>query len=217
MLPGPTIIIKCPHCGQHAKRRTLLSGNTFGASLWSDFKQIASMLPDFPQIVLCKKCNKFYWVKDAKEIDRIWYRYRAEYGGKEKQWADIQYIEFPTIEEYQKSLESGAIRKRSEEKYVRVQLWWLFNDNIRGKYSLINLYPNKMNEFNKVNIEKLFHLLDKKSTTELIMKVEILRNLGRFDESWLLLESITDKDYFWIRDKYFNAIKQKNTELFRLR
>ncbi len=217
MLPGPTIIIKCPHCGQHAKRETLLSSNTFGASLWSDCKQIAPMHPEFPKIVLCSQCNQFYWVEDAKEVDSIWYKYRTEFVEKEKKWAAISFIDFPTYQEYQKSLDSDAIRNRTEEIYVRVQLWWLFNDHFRGNNSLINLFPNRYSNFNKVNIEKLFHLLDKKSTTELLMKAEILRNQGRFDDSRILLESITDKDFFWIRDKYLKAIEMKNPELFRLR
>ncbi len=43
------------------------------------------------------------------------------------------------------------------------------------------------------------------------------RNHGRFGESKTLIESIADKDYFWITDKYLKAIEQKNPELFRLR
>lgn len=46
MLPGPTIIIACPLCGQYAKKRTIISGNTFGAKLWSDGKRISPMLPE---------------------------------------------------------------------------------------------------------------------------------------------------------------------------
>jgi hypothetical protein len=36
VLPGPTLIIPCPSCGYPGKKRTLISGNTFGAELWSD-------------------------------------------------------------------------------------------------------------------------------------------------------------------------------------
>lgn len=46
MLPGNPQILTCPYCGQTKNIMSLLSGNTFGAQLWSDNKQIAPMLPE---------------------------------------------------------------------------------------------------------------------------------------------------------------------------
>jgi len=71
MIPGPTIIISCPHCGQYAKKRTLNSFNTFSAQLWSDAGQIAPMKPESPSLVLCKKCDQFYWLKYARKVAEI--------------------------------------------------------------------------------------------------------------------------------------------------
>jgi hypothetical protein len=79
------------------------------------------------------------------------------------------------------------------------------------------MFPNKFNDLNKVNIEKLFDLLDKKNTTELLMQAEIRRNQGRFDESKTLIESITDEDFNWIKVKYLKAIEYTDKEIFRLR
>ena len=44
MLPGPNQIVACPHCEALAQYETLTSGNTFGARVWTDGKQIAPML-----------------------------------------------------------------------------------------------------------------------------------------------------------------------------
>ena len=41
MIPGPDQIVACPKCNGLAKYRTLLSGNTFGARVWTDGKQDA--------------------------------------------------------------------------------------------------------------------------------------------------------------------------------
>lgn len=71
MIPGPTIIISCPFCGQYAKKRTLISGNTFGSQLWSDGKKISPMLPEFPNLAICKTCDQFFWVTEAEEIERL--------------------------------------------------------------------------------------------------------------------------------------------------
>lgn len=48
MIPGPDQIIACPHCSALAKHLTLISGNAFGASVWTDGKQILPMLPRQP-------------------------------------------------------------------------------------------------------------------------------------------------------------------------
>ena len=71
MIPGSTIIISCPHCGQYAKRQTLISFNTFGVQFWSDAKRITPMKPESPSLVLCKACQQFYWIKDAMNVAEI--------------------------------------------------------------------------------------------------------------------------------------------------
>ena len=50
MMPGPAQILTCPYCGEKKKIMSLLSGNTFGAKLWSDNKKISPMLPEISLI-----------------------------------------------------------------------------------------------------------------------------------------------------------------------
>ena len=57
MLPGPNYIYKCPSCGNFIKIGSLISGNTYGAKLYSDGKRVAPMMPEFPDLTKCKKCN----------------------------------------------------------------------------------------------------------------------------------------------------------------
>jgi hypothetical protein len=109
MKPGPTIIIACPYCGQYAKKKTLLSGNNFDAELWSDGKRVAPMLPAYPSLVICKKCNQFYWVKDAKEVESVDYQL-----GNKGKLKNISFIEFPTFRQYFKSLKTIPEEKLSE-------------------------------------------------------------------------------------------------------
>ena len=44
MLPGPTIIKKCLVCSKSIEHHTIGSGNTFGATFWTDGKREAPML-----------------------------------------------------------------------------------------------------------------------------------------------------------------------------
>jgi hypothetical protein len=50
MRPGPDYIFECPKCSTLIKRGSLKSGNGFGAKLFSDGKQVAPRLPEFPKL-----------------------------------------------------------------------------------------------------------------------------------------------------------------------
>ena len=51
MLPGPTTIKRCPGCKGLLAEGTLASGNTLGATFWTDGKREAPMLPEMPWLV----------------------------------------------------------------------------------------------------------------------------------------------------------------------
>ena len=55
--PGPTLVYECTSCKNPFKRRTIASGNTFGARIRSDGRMFAPMLPTTPPIVACPHCN----------------------------------------------------------------------------------------------------------------------------------------------------------------
>jgi hypothetical protein len=204
MIPGPPIIISCPQCGQYAKKRTLISGNTFGAKLWSDGKKIAPMLPDFPNLVVCSKCDQFYWVKDAKKIAEI--KNSAEL--KEK-YSNVEFIEFPTFHQYFKALETIP-----DEKYIRIRIWQSYNDYFRqGNEKDVT---QDMQDLNAKNLLALLKLLGELNQNDLLMKAEILRNLGWFDESKQLPDRIIDVDLMQIKDKFLIEINKQNKQAFRL-
>lgn len=60
MNPGIAKIVSFPYCGGKKKLMTLISGNTFGASMWSDCKMIAPMLPEVSPVQKCPNCGKYY-------------------------------------------------------------------------------------------------------------------------------------------------------------
>ena len=71
MLPGPDQMIACPKCKGVARYMTLMSGNTFGARVWTDGKQVAPMLPNPPAVVKCRHCEECYWLSEAEEIGSV--------------------------------------------------------------------------------------------------------------------------------------------------
>ena len=66
--PGPDYIYECPKCSNLLKKASNASGNTFGSTLYSDGKMIAPMLPEFPNLTKCTKCDTILWLSEMKEI-----------------------------------------------------------------------------------------------------------------------------------------------------
>jgi len=68
MLPGLTIIKKCSACSKLIKQETISSGNTFGATFWTDGKREAPMLPEQPWLVMCPHCHVPLWIDELEEL-----------------------------------------------------------------------------------------------------------------------------------------------------
>ncbi len=100
MIPGPNYVYKCPNCNTFFKRGSLTSGNTFETKIYSDGKRESPMLPEFPQIIKCKKCNFIFWIHKLTEI--------GSYNSHEEpvpEWRNAFKAEFLTIDEYFESLD----------------------------------------------------------------------------------------------------------------
>jgi hypothetical protein len=204
MTTGPNMIIECPHCGHPAKKRTYFSFNTFGGILWSDGKQTAPMKPEFPDFIFCKKCDSFFWLKDAKEI--------CPEEDSKKFYPNIQnfeFIEYPTFMDHYR-----ALKMMNDIKYARSLMMYSFNDLIRK-----NKEPEISAGIQKLHGENLFELteiLAENNENEIIMKAEAYRNLGLFGMSESLLEKITNPKLVQVKEKFLAEIRNGNRKLFIL-
>ncbi|GBD35943.1 hypothetical protein HRbin36_01059 [bacterium HR36] len=211
MLPGPDQVITCPHCGFLAKQRTLISGNTIGAILWSDGKLEAPMLPEFPAVVRCRGCKRFYWVDEARVKGEI------EPFGYQSQHLELQRAEYTqhlTIDEYIEALDTGVGSDMQKERYLRVHFWWAVNDLVRGNANaqIPVRYIQKLRE----NLAKLSVLLDENDPNERIMKAEIARETGDFTRAIQLLEDVP-AEFKWVADSLMELSKKKNSLVTQLR
>ena len=68
MLPGPTIIRRCSQCDQLIEESTIMSGNTFGATYWTDGKREAPMLPNTLWLVQCPHCQALAWLDEQEQV-----------------------------------------------------------------------------------------------------------------------------------------------------
>ncbi len=215
MLPGPDYIYKCPNCGNLLKRGSLMSGNTIGMQIFSDGKSEAPMLPDFPDLTKCTKCNTIFWLSKLKEIGTY------EWGDKENpSWANADNVEFLNVEDYFRAIDEGLAENRQEELFIRQSIWWKYNDRIRIFFKMRKHETPYVNENDEIkwreNCSKLMNLLDPSDLDQKIMIAEIKRNLGNFEDCLDIIKQINDKNLNWLKTTLINECKKGNRWVVRL-
>lgn len=176
MLPGKSIIRRCPSCESSIRQRTLASGNTFGGRLWTDGKMEAPMLPNYPPLVRCPHCSVLLWLPSAEEIGTE-PPFESEMPGiedpidpAEQDWLDV--LEMPVIE------------AQAGELFIRIEAWHAANDPGRQDGNADISISSEA----ETNMEEVSRLLDTEDPRQRIMKGELARELGRFDEAEHLLD-----------------------------
>jgi hypothetical protein len=178
----PVLIVReCPHCKAHVAEEDTLSGNTIGAKVYTDGKREAKMLPDHPALVKCPVCGGLFWVEEAEEVD----------SGFEAAERKLQ-VMTPSGKEMLDFLTGNTLPKE-KELYLRMRVWWMANDAWRRLPD-----PNPVFSAEQVkNLEALSALFDESLPGHRILKAEIARELGRFDECLLLLSYQFEEGYDW--------------------
>jgi hypothetical protein len=190
MLPGPDQIVACPHCKALASYRTLMSGNTFGARVWTDGKQVAPMLSRPPEIAKCGQCGECFWLADAKEIGTV--DHGADQGKDvDPAWSSAQSIKEPSEEEYYEALRKGLAADARQERTLRVLAWWPRNDAFRDVTHRESTNVAAASGTWRRNLEALVGLLDEVNDNDRLIQAEVLRELGKFGSSREVLERVT--------------------------
>lgn len=203
MMPGPNYVYKCPDCGNLLTRGSLRSGNTFGAKIYSDGKWIAPMLPEFPDLTKCRKCESIFWLSKLKELGT--YRWDDDINSA---WKNADKAHFLHTDDYFRALNEGLAKDKELEFFIRQRIWWSYNDrNRNGK----EIFKNEEDELRwQANLNQLFSLLDMTDLTQRIMAAEIHRNLGEFENCVNIIESIDDDELNWLKERFLAECERKN-------
>ncbi|MCS7224663.1 MAG: tetratricopeptide repeat protein [Armatimonadetes bacterium] len=194
MQRGDDQVIACPHCEALAKHFTLISGNTFGARLWTDGKMIAPMLPEPPPFVQCHQCRHFYWLSDARKVGLIPVMTEGTTGFPDD-WLNAPYVQEPSEDAYYQALSEQVAETLDEEKFLRVLALWKRNDSMRDLTGSGSVEMQPLSDQAKQNLETLVSLLDESHPDEGLLKAEVLRELGQFDEARQTLQRVSSDDY----------------------
>lgn len=179
MLPGSTIIRKCSACSKPIEQDTIASGNTFGATFWTDGKCEAPMLPDQPWLIMCPHCYAPLWIDELEDIGEI------EPWGENNKFEDAKPYELP---DYFAILETGT-ETSEKERYIRLRTWWSGNDIRRYQDNEI-----EMSIPETLNLTAFAQMLDESDSNDLVMKSEAMRELACFDEAKTLLARSVDNN-----------------------
>jgi hypothetical protein len=176
----PVLIVReCPHCKAHVVQEETLSGNTIGAKFYTDGKREAKMLPDHPALVKCPACSSLFYVDEAVEVDTGF----DEAKGKQQVLAPSgkEMLDFLT----------GPALPRDKELYVRISAWRSANDAWRWNQNATPSFSKEQVQ----NLKALSDMLDETEPNQRILKAEIARELGEFDNCLLLLSQPFDERY----------------------
>ena len=192
MQAGPDQIIACPHCGALEYYETLISGNTCGAKLYSDGKQIARMLPRPPPYVECHSCHKTHWLRDATKVGALWSRDHSPDDNCPQSWAEAPLVESPSEGKLYEVIEGVAENCSAEElRQLRILAWHKRNDAYReDPEAKVDLTP--LAEKNMVNLSIEW---DQESASNnlspgvILMRAELLRELGHYEAALAILEN----------------------------
>lgn len=170
MLPGPNLVYKCPNCGNLILTESILSGNTFNAELYSDGKVISKMLPEFPRLTDCRQCNKILWLYKLEVYQKL------EWPQTPKEKYNLA---FPLqINDLFRALDEGVAETKDEELYIRLRIWWGYNNRIRkrvGERSIWGIREKRMEKIQEESREisvSIFDVLNDKNFLEQLNKEE---------------------------------------------
>ncbi|CAM8334295.1 hypothetical protein MCEHALH13_00146 [Candidatus Methylopumilus universalis] len=208
MLPGNTYIRECPQCSGKFTQPTMASGNTFGAKFWPDGKMDAPMMPDYPAYAGCPHCKGTFWVDDTKVVNSLGYDEEREIPDLtlDSNQTPIPYKN-PTKKIYLQGLNDLNITKENEI-YLRSKLMQIYNDVNRDQKVQHSPIDPQIENWNR-----LLEILDSKETQEKLLKVEIYREMGNFEEAKKAFTGEFDEEYMDTMDMLDKLIEARDSRV----
>ncbi|MBQ2187575.1 MAG: hypothetical protein II401_03315 [Bacteroidales bacterium] len=205
MLPGLAKIIKCPFCGSNIELFTMRSGNTCGATFWSDQKMIAPMLPRVSPVQKCPSCGKYYL------------EYKQPYKEGDHESFNLGELSYQEWKEAYIQLQSDNNITKDDFQIIRCRIIHAYNDNYnRGKELSI---PAEEEAFFSDIIHELIdsHKWEEK---DLLFKAELYREAGDMEKCSEVLSKISLGKHDDYKKSLINTIRTKmekgDKKVFRL-
>lgn len=183
MLPGNPRVLTCPKCKGQKEIMTLMSGNTFGATYWSDTKREAPMLPKVSAVQKCPHCGYYYFANKQpyKTSDK---GYSSELGT----------LSFDDCKEALAQCLNESL-KSEDERTLRMYTLFAFNDKYYRHTK--DAKPNDDSKFKddflyfKDNALRLIELFEGDDET-VLFRAELYREIEMYKECLELIDRVDE-------------------------
>ena len=225
MIPGPTYVYACPDCQYRVTKRSLASGNTFGATHYSDMRVDAPMMPSYPRITKCVRCDCSFWLDEETKVEgaimpRIAHFYDDGFTPSEvKNPAFGDQLELDPAKELDREDIKDALfmnvqRDDDDERYLRYRLMWAYHKQLEDG-TLTREVLNEDLDYLE-NIDAILNLI-KEDENGHLFRAELNRFAGRFDRSLELLEPTLNDPLWGVISKKMKELSEAgNREVFVL-
>jgi hypothetical protein len=190
---GPPVHKECCFCESPIEVLPLIEGSHTGSILWSDGFMDSPMMPKQEIIAKCGSCQEVVWLIDLPTVVI----------GEDNQELKDKITGYTPLTED----ESFAILDTEHYQelpfelqiYLRVQAWHLGNKARRGKND-----PADYSDEELANMQALSELLDLSDPHSRLMKAELYREQGKFEQAIEALDFLFDQQV----EPIVNKIKQ---------
>src|SRR5450830_260030 len=207
------MVIRCPSCNWHLLQ-CQLSSYSFRESdlrVWTDGVTNAGYENVKSPLLQCPLCQNPFWKIDAQKVSRFSHAMDVLSGRTKKEqkkeietnWLGIPNnvenaveCDTPTIGDWLTILNGSVALTAGQESIVRRKIWRKGNDHLRLRSdgSPCRKTPLFSDAFSKQNLLALLDLHDRCMIEDPAERAEILRQLGRFEESKQVLDGIKEED-----------------------
>lgn len=209
MIPGPPNILGCPFCGGEKQVMSLVSGNTFGGTVWSDTRRHYPMLPEVSPIQRCPHCGKYFFIEQAKSV-RPSGRDPDRVGG-----GSLGTLSYAELKEARRQMDSLSLTAM-QRWVLNHELLMAYNDEFRRHPGEGAAVPTADDEaLCALTIRELLDGIDRSADYELY-HAELLREAGRFDEARTVVSRHDDDDDRWVVEAMLSHIAQRDSAPFLL-
>lgn len=193
---GKSIVYICPHCGTKKAICSFLSYSNFDSSLWSDCGGEHCI----SNVQICPRCKKYY-LTSTTEYFFARTIYSMDYGN----------LPYPHLKKALSQLLAEGIDSKYEYE-VRLMIVRAFNDLYYNSPS--DDIPHEEINYIKENVRCLLPYCK-----DLLLKAELHREIGEFDEAISLLENLEVLNGFQqsIAQRIREKIIAKDAKVFLLR
>ncbi len=182
-MPGPDLFKECPSCRKPFKQGSLLSAFLAPGPVWTDGRDPTSEFMEYLHVwlrfVKCPACGRLIWIDEASDLGQ------AVAWGSDRRWPGASYYDIPSEQDYLDALESDSAADPDRVHYLRLRAWWAANDSFREGP---RLQPTASLSSRALrNMRHLYDSLSESIEDQRLMKAELARELGLFDEAERLL------------------------------